>query len=68
MCDSDRLLMLCNEMLCNEQGHVDNVGIIQDKWSDNESLFIKVRARPSFVLLSLARSRSRTLAFSLALS
>ena len=24
------------------QGHVDNVGIILDKWADNESLFIKV--------------------------
>ena len=26
------------------QGHVDNVGTILDKWADNESLFIKVKA------------------------
>ena len=34
------------------QGHVDNVGIILDKWADNESLFIKVfRAYFTFALL-----------------
>jgi len=26
------------------QGHVDNVGVIHEKWADNESLFIKVKA------------------------
>ena len=26
------------------QGHVDNVGVILDKWADNESLFVKVQA------------------------